>query len=532
MAMLKEVVKVPRKARFLARRAWQVKRFLRSRITVEQAIALIARGVAERNDRFLRKLEHAVYENARSPYRKLLQAAGCELGDVRKLVDQSGLESTLRKLADAGVYLTFEEYRCWTPTVRSGRTFEFEPENLDDPRLHPQVIGRTGGSRGKPGRTTWAFSLVDQWAPHYAVFFAANGCVDVPLVFWTPGHAEAAEPMLSCVKFGQQPLHWFICQDPTGSTDRVYAMCKLLIDRRAGRLPSPERTPYARPQPVLDCIVALLARGKGACLSTTPSSAVKLSQLALSQGTRLDGLTCLLGAEPLTPARRETIESSGAKAAPLYGSSEAIWVGGHCGHAEHDDEVHVLADGYAVIAGKTDDEMDGGSPLLFTSFSPLTSKILLNTDIGDRGMLGERSCDCVYGRMGCRRTIHMIRSSDKITEFGVTFQVPDVFRVLEEALPRRLGGRTGDYQLIEERNRAGLPKYTIRVHPNVTGVEGDTVKEAFLSELAAVRSYYGFMAEIWRKEGIVHTERGVPLASRRGKVLPFHRSSGSSFTFQ
>ena len=64
--------------------------------------------------------------------------------------------------------------------------------------------------------------------------------------------------------------------------------------------------------------------------NTTPSAAVKLSIAAQRLSAPLEGVTFLLGSEPLTPARRRTIEASGAAAAPLYGSTEAPWTGGQC----------------------------------------------------------------------------------------------------------------------------------------------------------------------------------------------------------
>ena len=97
-------------------------------------------------------------------------------------------------------------------------------------------------------------------------------------------------------------------------------------------------------------------------------------------------------------------------------------------------------------------------------------KVLLNVDIGDRAVIDRRPCDCAYGRLGCDVRLHTIRSSDKITEFGVTFAVQDVFHVLEDALPRRFGGAAGDYQLVEDQDADGLPRYTIMVDPRLSGI--------------------------------------------------------------
>ncbi len=56
-------------------------------------------------------LKRAVYENERSPYLKLLRLAGCGYGDVESLVKADGIEPTLHKLREKGVYISFEEFK-------------------------------------------------------------------------------------------------------------------------------------------------------------------------------------------------------------------------------------------------------------------------------------------------------------------------------------------------------------------------------------------------------------------------------------
>jgi phenylacetate-coenzyme A ligase PaaK-like adenylate-forming protein len=260
-------------------------------------------------------------------------------------------------------------------------------------------------------------------------------------------------------------------------------------------------------------------------LNTTPSAAVGLSLAAQSRGVNLKGLSFLLGAEPLTEVRRTTIEACGARAIPLYGSTEAVWTGGQCPHPRQGDEVHVLGDLHAVVNGdSTDAYSDGEAPsVLFTSIAPLTPKVLINTDIGDRGYVGERRCDCLYDEVGCRQTIHSIRSSDKLTEFGVTIWVADVYQVLEDVLPKRLGGAAGDFQLIETRTETGLPSYVLLAHPRLGRLDERSLPKLFLSELSQLKSYYGFMTAIWEREAVLGVARRPPVATRRGKILPFLR---------
>jgi hypothetical protein len=58
--------------------------------------ATVGERLAQRKSSFLRILEHSVYGWPRSPYRALLEIAGCKLGDVQAPVCQHGLEGALR----------------------------------------------------------------------------------------------------------------------------------------------------------------------------------------------------------------------------------------------------------------------------------------------------------------------------------------------------------------------------------------------------------------------------------------------------
>lgn len=518
------------KGRGLLRFARGVRGLRERQISVDDGVRTVACGVTERDARFLAKLESAVYGNPRSPYRRLLAAAGCALGDVASLVQADGLEGALRVLARAGVHVTFDELKCRCPAVRGSQTLHFRPADFDDPLVVEQLSLRSGGTRGAAQRVPIDVEHIAELAPSWALFLAENDCATAPLLFWTPGHAGVAARYLACALFGQRYVRWFVAEEMRAATDRLYAACVHGLSRRAFDLPRPQRAPFSDPAPVLDCLLALLARARRACVNTAPSAAAKLALLALQRGASLDGVTFLLGAEPLTAARRATIEASGARATPLYGSSEAPWIGGQCRAAPHADAVHVLRDGYAAIAADEPSRAPDATDrtVLLTSLRRAVPKVLLNADIGDRAVFGERRCGCLYDRVGCRLELHGIRSSDKITELGVTFAVRDVHHVLEDVLPRRLGGAAGDYQLVESRDQHGLPRYTLRLDPGLRDIDDAIVTATFLAELGRLERHYGFMASTWGREGMIQVRRGAPLASASGKVLSFHRASAAA----
>ena len=527
---MKNLTKIWKRTRGLFRTASQIRGFLAEPLTIEQAMESVKAGVDQREHRFLQKLEWSVYGNPASPYRKLLTIAGCELGDVKTLVRQDGLDSVLAKLAAAGVFVRFDEFKCRIPIVRGGEVFQPQPEDFDDPHMHAECEGRTGGTTGPPVRSRWTFGQTAQMAPHWCIFFAANGCLGAPLLLWRPGHSAVTGTHLACAKFGQRSDGWFISQEMTNPADRIYAHCLRWIGRILAGFPKPIHVPYHGAEQVLSKVRELLDQSKVLSLNTAPSAAVRLSEAAQERGVDLTGLVCMLGSEPLTEARRVAIEASGARATPLYGSTEATWVGGQCPTPTHGDEVHVLRGSYAVLTGDPGEDGDGdedeAAPLLLTSFAPITPKILLNTDIGDRGVVGRRECSCLYDQLGCHQTIHRIRSSDKITGYGVTFWVSDVCDVLETSIPTLMGGRVGDYQLVEHESEQGVPRYVLLVNPRVMNGDDDRLLQVFFSELSKRKPYYGFMTSIWAKAQAVTVRRQPALATGRGKTLPFHRVRG------
>ena len=495
--------------------ARQLQTLVNEPITLDQASARIGDGVVRRHERFLAMLTRVVAPNPRSPYRQLMASAGCSVADVATLVARDGLDEALQFLARAGVYVSYDEFKCRKPAVRGSQTFRFTPEDFDDPLVTRYYSARSSGTRGAATRVAIDADLIADMATYWAVFLAEHDALTTPLLFWTPSHAGVAARYLACAKAGQIYSDWFVSEGMHDLKERTYASSVHRLARRAGRFPKPRTASFDDPGPVLDRLLELIADGRRPAVNTAPSAAVKLSLDAQRRGVSLGGVRFLLGSEPLTPARRRSIEASGATVAPLYGSTEAPWIGGQCRQDTAPDEVHVLLDSYAVVP------MD--SSLLFTSLREVLPKVLLNADIGDRAVITRGSCSCRYGRLGCDLRLHTIRSSDKITEFGVTFAVQDVFHVLEETLPRRFGGEAGDYQLVEDRDVDGLPRYTLVVDPRVSGIDAGDVPQAFLREMAKLERHYGFMAAVWAREKIITVRREAPVAGSSGKMLPFYR---------
>ena len=104
-------------ARFLR----QLPGFLRHPLTLPEARAILARRLERREADFLELVRDVVYASARNPYHQLLRLAGCEYGDVERLVRADGVEGALVRLYRHGVYLTVDELNLDAETTRADR---------------------------------------------------------------------------------------------------------------------------------------------------------------------------------------------------------------------------------------------------------------------------------------------------------------------------------------------------------------------------------------------------------------------------
>ena len=508
----------------MARFAAGLPGYFRSTITADEAAAIVRRGMERRGETFLEMVERAVFGNPTSPYRALLAHAGCELGDIKSLVAAEGVEGALERLHRDGVYVTFEEFKGRAPARRGSQTFFFRDRDFDNPSVGAHFSGSSGGSSGRPTRLRVSLAHAAQQAPHWALWFAAHGVLASPLIFWTPFHAGMASRQLLCAKFGQRAVKWFTMASGGSLKDRAHSVLITLMVRRAGRLPAPEPAPLDEPWPIAEYLLRLLDQDTRPAVNTSPSAAVRIALAAQDRSRSLTGVTFLLGAEPLTRARKQTIESSGARAVPCYGFSEGGGVGAQCPAPREDDEVHVFLDAFAVIAhSRPAGDGSAVNAYLLTSLRPAVAKIMLNAEIGDFGFLEARRCGCTWDTLGWTTHLHTIRSFDKLTGEGVTFVGADLFRLLEEVLPRQFGGSVGDYQLLEEQDARGLPRYVIVVSPSVGAVDEAALREVFLEHLRRLRgwSHYALMADMWRQAGILQVRRAQPQATAQGKVFPF-----------
>src|SRR3989304_3456514 len=151
-------------------------RLVTQQISLGDSKALIRRRLATRGGRVLRFVARYTYGSPRSPYLPLLAHAGAELGDLQTMVRQRGLDGTLERLRDEGVYFSFEEFKGRIDVVRGGRPHRFSERDFDNPFQGPTLEIRTGATRSLGSRVGVALEFIaGQRAPRYHVMLDAIG---------------------------------------------------------------------------------------------------------------------------------------------------------------------------------------------------------------------------------------------------------------------------------------------------------------------------------------------------------------------
>jgi hypothetical protein len=157
--------------------------------------------------------------------------------------------------------------------------------------------------------------------------------------------------------------------------------------------------------------------------------------------------------------------------------------------------------------------------LHFTTLAPHAPNVFINVEMDDDGVIGPAPCDCVYSRSGFRRQIDRINSFAKANPQGATFHRNDLVDVIEQILPSRLGGKPGDYQLMECEAANGQTQVRLLVSPRVGVGDPARVRDVFLTVMRP--RWNGAVAtREWIFSDGVEVVIAEPIATRTGKVHP------------
>lgn len=500
--------------------------FLRRPVTRDEAGRVLQRRLEQREQDFLLQARVAIYAQPTSPYQALLRRAGCEYGDLERLVLGDGLEAALGTLLRAEVYLTVDEFKGRRPVVRGSTTLQCGPLPPRNPRAVSHIPVQTSGSRGGATVVPVDLASVRERAVNSCLAMACRGDLGWRKAHWQVPGAGAVARILEFGAFGKPPEQWFSQVDPADPTlhprYRWSARAMRWGSVVAGRpLPPPRFVPVSDPMPVVRWMVGVLHAGGTPHLFTFVSSAVRLCQTAVREGVSLAGAQLTVTGEPLTVASLTAIRRAGASVLPRYAVMECGVLGFGCQAPAGPDDVHFPQDLHALVQPGGNGAPGGLAPrgLFVTSLREFAPFVLLNVSMGDEAEVTERVCGCPLERLGWTTHLSGIRSHEKLTAGGMTFLDVDVIKVLEEVLPLRFGGGPTDYQLVEETGDDGRPRLRLRVHPALGPLDSNGIQEAFLRAIGRGSGPERIMSVVWEDQCVVQVERAAPVAAASGKIL-------------
>ncbi len=523
------------------RTACEIARLVHQPCSLESAKTLIRTRLAERNELFLRMVREAIWQNPTSPYYHLLRWAGWTYDALVESIRGRGLEATLEALRDSGVYLSHEELKGGKTIRRDGLTLKWGDVTGTNPKVLPSFDTRTGGTRSGGSRVPASFAyLAAQRAPTWCVTLEALESRSGPVIIWMPREAGFLW-WLALAHMHRPPLRWLSMTDL--STVRVpqlhqmmYRLGQVIGMARGLRIPYLEYVPLSDVGVVLNALLVVRARHGRCAVVTSPSAATRLAGLAGQRGTDLERVTFLVGGEPLTHGKHAEIARTGARVGVRYNITEAGAIGGACANPTEVDDVHLLADSFALIPSKR--ALPDGrlvEAFMITALLPVSPVVLLNADTDDFGQIAVRRCGCIWDELGLHTHLSGIRSFSKLTGEGVTVLGTECVRVLEEVLPREFGGRSIDYQLLEVEDGHHLTRLYLVVSPSVGPINEEKLLVRFQQELRQeLLSRYqqepppplvhgdGMPPSVWREAGTISVMRREPVATASGKQLPFH----------
>lgn len=485
--------------------------------------------VEVRQETWLALVRRAIFADGAHPYKRLFDLAGCEWGDLEQSVRSNGLEPTLEKLYDDGVYLTTNELKGKTPIVRRGQEIASTPADFHNRLADVWIEVATGGSSGTPSAVPNGTGSLLMRDTVSALLIAEFGLENYARMLVRPILPSSVGVMmgLSMSRMGCPINRWFATGAAAKDSLHYRALTRYLV--QVGRwngavMPTPEYlTPGDFTTPV-EWIASQKKNGKPTMFSAFASPAIRMAALARERGLDVEGTLVSAGGESVTRAKLHVLKQAGMHYSSRYWISEIGPIAMGCRNMLNESRAHLMTNNVAVISRLRQANAETSvNALLFTSVSPRCPSILVNAEMGDTATLAPANCDCSLSHAGLSWVVSDIASYSKLTGQGMTLMGTDVVALLEEHLPRRCGGSPADYQLVE-RHGAGQTELELRVSPRAGVQDLAIVKREFVS---ALRSVYGgsLATRVWEHSDGLKVIEEEPVATPAGKVLPLHLAS-------
>lgn len=519
--------------------AWGLRGFLKHTLTLEEAKTIIKKRMEERENNFLRLVRKGIFGYSKSPYLPLLKMAQCEMGDLENMVKSKGLEGTLHALREAGVYITFEEFKGREPIVRNGKVIPVKAHDFDNPYLSRYYHVETGGTTGAGTRVPLDLDHIAEQASFYMVAIDAHNLLYAPAICWYGLLPDETGLLYILFRSSYKclPVKWFspiTKRDFKPSFKDRFAVQYII---RTGRILG-YPIPWPEPVPLDHAIlvarwVADILKNHGRCvLSTHVSMLLRVSLAAQEEGFDLTGATLMGGGEPPTPSKVREIIRSGARYVPNYFFAETGPVGWGCAKPVEINDLHLFKDSLALIQYPR--QVPGSvitvDAFHFTTLFSTAPKIMLNVESDDYGIIETRSCGCLLESYGYTEHVYGIRSFRKLTGEGVTLVGSELIHILEEVLPGRFGGSSLDYQLLEEEDEQGFTRLCLSISPRLGDMDEQAVIDTVLESLRQSSVAADLAHHIWNQAKSLRIKRIEPISTARGKLMPLHLSQRSELT--
>jgi hypothetical protein len=511
-----------------ARFPFALRKFLQHPLTFDKAKQIVHERLEQREENFLRIVETSVYAHPRSPYMSLLKMAGCEMGDLRALVNHQGLENALRQLRAAGVYITFEEFKGRKPIIRNGLNLPVTPRDFDNPFARADFSSASSGSTGLALTVGVDLDHLAALSINELITCKAWNVLDTPTIIWRGILPDATLKILfQTALFRKYAYRWFSHIGLRDSKQWLkYGLATWYIvtwmKAMGISVPFPEYVPIDRADRVLKAIVSLRNRHQHVLVRTSVSRGVRICNEAERAGISLDGVIIRGVGEPATPAKISAIERVQARFLNNYSLTEAGSLGNGCAHANTPGDVHLFTDGFALIPWSH--RVDGFETIVpafnLTTLLPTAPKILLNLQMDDYGTMEQYPCDCLLGKIGYTTHLKDIRSYSKLVGEGVTLIGNELITIIEQVLPAQFGGTLFDYQFVEQEDDHGLTRLFLIVHPRLGIIDEHAIVQVVLNALRDSSPMADATRTVWQQTQTIQIKRQEPKWTERGKFMP------------
>jgi hypothetical protein len=344
--------------------------------------------------------------------------------------------------------------------------------------------------------------------------------------------AGTLRSILRSVYIGHPPQRWF---SPLGLRDSKYwikyglATYYILAWLRicGVRVPFPEYAKVDRASVVARCVSELLHVHRRCVLSSNMSLSLRVCVAAQEAGLDLRGATFQGSSEPATSAKVEYLERAGVRFISNYGMVEANRIASGCAQPSEVGDVHLMKDALALFSYPYRvEEFDITVPAFnLTTLLPTASKLMLNVQIDDYGIVEERHCGCELGSHGYSTHLRQIRSYSKLTGEGVTLIGTEMLRILEEVLPARFGGSPLDYQVVEQEDEQGFTRLYVVISPRIVIGDEQVVIDVILNALRESSPMADAARTVWQQMHTIQVRRTEPVLTGRGTLMPLHIQS-------